>query len=190
MSLQGIVFYTGRALRFALIVELVWLLGYGVTHGGRRGLRDGLQGGRFLWSSLLVFYLAALVQITVIRGGIGVGAFWAASHDGSAVQLVPMWHTLRQARAGWWAVVYPVCGNILWFLPLGMLLPRLWPRRFASGWAVLAAAALLSVSIEVLQWLFGSGVSDVDDVLFNAAGGWLGWRWGRQFSTIKSFFGW
>lgn len=95
----------------------------------------------------------------------------------------------RLGRAGG-PVVYPVCGNVLWFLPLGMLLPRLWPRRFASGWAVLAAAALLSVSIEMLQWLFGSGVSDVDDVLFNAAGGWLGWRWGRQFSTIKSFFGW
>lgn len=103
MSLPGHCFYTERALRFALIVEPVWLLGYGVTHGGRRGLRDGLQGGRFLWSSLLVFYLAALVQITVIRGGIDIGAFWAASHDSSAVQLVPLWYTLQQARAGWWA---------------------------------------------------------------------------------------
>ena len=190
MSLQGILLYAARALRFAIIVELVWLFYYGIRSGGGRGLQGTLQRKQFFWSSLLVFYLAALLQITVIRGGVGLASVLGAPHDGSTVQLVPLWYTLQQAKGGWWAIVYPICGNVLWFLPLGLLLPKLWPQRFACGRAVLGVALLLSVSIEVLQWLFGNGISDVDDVIFNVAGAWLGWRLGQQFHTIKSFFRW
>ena len=74
MSLQGILLYTARALRFAIIVELVWLFYYGILSGGWRGLQNGLQRKQFFWSSLLVFYLAALLQITVIRGGVGLAS--------------------------------------------------------------------------------------------------------------------
>lgn len=188
MSLQGILLYTARALQFALMVELVWLFYYGIRSGGWRGLQNTLQRKRFLWSSLLVFYLAALLQITVIRGGVGLASLLTAPHDGSTVQLVPLWYTLQQAKAGWWAIVYPICGNLAWFLPLGLLLPRLWPQRFGRVTAVVGAALLLSASVEVLQWLFGSGISDVDDVLFNVAGAWLGYAVGQRLGAIKSFF--
>lgn len=179
MSIQGILYYTARALRFAALAELVWLACCLLCSGafGKRSRKELLLQG------LLIFYLAALVQITVIRGGIGIASFLAAPHDGSTVQPVPLYYTLQQARTGWWAVVYPVCGNLLWFLPLGLLLPQLWPKRL-GGAAVGAAALLLSGSIEVLQWLFGSGVSDVDDVLFNVTGAWLGWR---LWTSAKNF---
>lgn len=189
MSIQGILYYTARALRFAVLAELVWLAYWLLRLGGLRGLVRGTQRKMLLQQGLLVFYLAALVQITVIRGGIGVASFLAAPHDGSTVQLVPLYYTLQQAKAGWWAIVYPVCGNLLWFLPLGLLLPPIWPERFGGGAAVGAAALLLSGSIEVLQWLFGSGVSDVDDILLNVAGAWLGWLCWRSWTGRKNFLG-
>lgn len=175
MDLQGIVVYSVRALRFALAVELVWLL---LLYWRRRN-----QNGEQLTQQrqydgkrcILVFYLAALLQITVIRGGLHVQTILAMPHNSSTVQLVPLFYTIQQAKAGWWAVVYPVCGNLLWFLPLGYLLPQLSARRWQKWQHSLWCGLLLSCTIEVLQWLLGSGISDIDDVLFNGLGALLGY---------------
>ena len=40
---------------------------------------------------------------------------------------------------------------------------------------LLLTAALLSASLEMLQWTTGLGVADVDDVLCNTLGAFLGW---------------
>ncbi|MBQ7063931.1 MAG: VanZ family protein [Firmicutes bacterium] len=63
-------------------------------------------------------------------------------------------------------------GNLLIFVPLGMLLPHL---REGSGWrSVLVFSFLLSISIEALQYFSRLGEADVDDVLLNVAGAMLG----------------
>lgn len=174
MSFDGIILYSMRACRFAIFIECLW---FGFSFWRCRHWSGEQKQERrtvFIWRCLLVFYLAALIQITIIRGGIGVSSFLAAPHDSSTIQLVPLIYTMQQTAAGWWAVIYPVCGNIIWFLPLGFLLPQANLCLGQRWYSILCCGFLLSFSIELLQWIFGSGVSDIDDIIFNSIGVLIG----------------
>ena len=72
-------------------------------------------------------------------------------------------------------------GNVLLFLPLGILLGR---EKFWQGrpFRMLLTGALLSTFLEILQWTTGLGVADVDDVLCNTLGAFLGWLPGQKKS--------
>jgi len=65
-------------------------------------------------------------------------------------------------------------GNIIGFIPLGILLPFLFPvlRRFV--WLT-GTVFLLSLLFETTQLIAGIGVFDVDDLILNTAGGILGY---------------
>lgn len=67
--------------------------------------------------------------------------------------------------------------NVLLFLPLGVLLPLLY-AEFENAKKTLLAACILSFSIECIQMfglgMFGLGITDVNDLLTNAAGAMLG----------------
>ena len=41
-------------------------------------------------------------------------------------------------------------------------------------WTVLGAIASTSIAIEVLQYVFKRGASDIDDLILNTAGGLIG----------------
>ena len=84
-----------------------------------------------------------------------------------------------------------VVGNVMLFTPLGVLLPAI-SSRFRSSAALIAAALVISAGIEAVQWTernIGVGRTvDVDDVLWNAVGAYLGslmiarLRYGRWWS--------
>ncbi|MEI9912959.1 MAG: VanZ family protein [Bacteroidota bacterium] len=65
-------------------------------------------------------------------------------------------------------------GNIIGFVPLGVLLPLLFPffRRFIRLTVVIF---LLSLLFEATQLLAGIGVFDVDDLILNTTGGIIGY---------------
>lgn len=85
-------------------------------------------------------------------------------------------------------------GNIVGFIPIGILLPlllRFW-RRF--GWHTLTVF-LLSLSFEMTQLYTGIGVFDVDDLILNTAGGIIGYllylatRWAVRSSQRPEYDG-
>lgn len=156
MSLSGIALYCLRAGCFAAVVCGLYAAGCRLT--GKR-----IQGRRLL----AVAYLTALVQITVLRGGVD----WQRVFSGgrNLPQLVPLRTTIRELQAGAWPLTYHVVGNMVWFVPLGMLL-----RRRNLPKALLAGAAC-STGIEVLQYLLMTGVTDVDDLIINILGTAAGW---------------
>jgi len=156
MGFQGIALFTWRALVFAAAVSGgCWLV--------LRLRKKPVNAGRLL----AAFYVAALLEITVLRGGADWGGLLYAARD--PVRWTPLATTLAELQSGAWPFVYHVVGNLLWFMPLGLMLRR------KRAWRALAAGALLSLSIESLQWLLATGVPDVDDVLLNASGALLGW---------------
>lgn len=71
-----------------------------------------------------------------------------------------------------WAAPAEAVLNILLFLPWGFLLPLLY-RRFRDGRRAVLAGLALSLFIELMQ-LF-SGHTDVDDVILNTCGAWIGY---------------
>lgn len=92
------------------------------------------------------------------------------------IELMPL-HTLRFYR---FVHFYPgarddllfyVIGNIALFVPLGFFLYLAVRRRFAL---VVLGCGLTSVGVEILQLPIWSRSTDVDDVLTNSAGGFLG----------------
>lgn len=79
-------------------------------------------------------------------------------------------------------------GNILMFVPFGMLLPFVvaaFSKKVLAIWQVILASALLSLFIEVNQYLFTFRVANVDDVILNSLGGLIG---AVVFSIFKSRF--
>ena len=64
-------------------------------------------------------------------------------------------------------------GNLLGFVPLGILLPLLF-RRLRSFPAVIASVFIVSLAYEVIQLCTGLGVFDVDDLILNTTGGMIG----------------
>ena len=169
MSLSVILIYCLRAVSFAAVVcglyALVCLL---------RGRK--LRPGRLV----ALAYLAALLQITVIRGGVNWGQVMTATRD--APRMVPLQTTLEELRAGAWPLIYHVVGNLAWFVPLGALL------RKRNALMALLAGAGTSACIELMQYLLMTGVTDVDDVLLNALGALLGWSLARLMLAIFPCF--
>ena len=156
MALEGILLYCMRAGSFALAVCATYVLAC-LLRRRRPGLRR----------LVTIAYIAALVQITVLRGGVD----WTRVAEGgrSMPQLIPFRTTLRLLQeSSTWNFVYNTLGNLLWFVPLGVLIGGGRP-----GKALLLGAGL-SASIELSQFLLMTGLTDVDDVIINALGSLLG----------------
>lgn len=80
-----------------------------------------------------------------------------------------------------------IVGNVLMFIPMGIFLSMI-KQRYDKTVLILIAS---SVCIEVIQYVFSIGVSDIDDVILNAVGGLIGIacyniskKWGDKSDTI------
>ena len=65
-------------------------------------------------------------------------------------------------------------GNIIGFVPLGILLPALF-LSLRSVWRVALISFCISLIFETTQLLTGLGSFDVDDIILNTAGGIAGY---------------
>ncbi|MCM1064765.1 MAG: VanZ family protein [Eubacterium sp.] len=118
---------------------------------------------------LFLSYLAVLLRITVFRSGFGTHGF---CRDGVVnpdlfAEYIPLIRT-----HDWDRFLYLFAGNIVWFMPLGVYVRY---RRAERG--VLRAAVFgfaLSLLIEAMQYVFGTGISELDDLILNTAGAALG----------------
>jgi hypothetical protein len=77
-------------------------------------------------------------------------------------------------------------GNTILFMPLGFLAALGWPAM-RSYKRVLLAGAAVSAGIELSQFLFGLGsLGTIDDVIFNSAGGAVGYAVYLIWGDIRS----
>jgi glycopeptide antibiotics resistance protein len=132
--------------------------------------------------ALFAGYVAALSYVVIfastLHGYRGSGGIW------SMVNVVPLRTILELARPEHVTqATRQLGGNVVLFVPFGVLLPIIW-ARFHSLKQLLLAAALASLGIELLQLALGlagllSRSIDVDDVVLNTLGaavGWAVWR--------------
>ena len=71
------------------------------------------------------------------------------------------------------AAVINLGGNVLMFIPLGFLLPRVFPK-LSSLFRVLAATAAIITAVELLQLFTLVGSCDIDDLILNVLGSAIG----------------
>ncbi len=70
--------------------------------------------------------------------------------------------------------VVNLVGNVVMFVPLGFLVPCIWPKFRSFGWHFLTMT-LVILAIELTQLFTLLGTCDVDDLLLNLVGTGLGY---------------
>ena len=137
---------------------------------------------------LAVLWLAALLRLTVFRDGCFSHGLFSGRIEWDAFA-----YYAKLARIGYWRYfTYLFVGNLVWFVPVGVLawLEAARPvRKLADKqclsllWAALFGF-LLSLGIETMQFILGSGVSELDDLILNTLGAVLGWGFAWIFHKM------
>lgn len=121
--------------------------------------------------ALLVIYLGLVFYVT------GPGTLWDGIAHGfrlrpAKINLIPFIRDIAPYRH--WARNLALCGlNVVLFVPLGLLVPAVWPAwdRWPRVAGLGAGFSLLIEACQLLNYRF----CDVDDVICNALGAALGW---------------
>lgn len=111
--------------------------------------------------------VAVVLVFTVGKAFFDMPGFWEAeAQQLRQLRLEPL-ATFRNSRA-WWGPWLNFFGNLALFVPVGAVAYR------GSIARATLAGTLFSLAIETAQYVLAAGFSDVDDVLFNTVGAFLG----------------
>lgn len=120
--------------------------------------------------NIFVFYILLLVHLTVFRGGTSLSAISLHIQPLSVINWVPLVETIKLTNGiSMFSYYYNMYGNILWFVPMGFGSAYLLKENH-SFMRTLSIGFLVSLSIEVLQYLLDTGIPDIDDLIFNTLG--------------------
>ncbi|WP_301195480.1 VanZ family protein, partial [Corynebacterium stationis] len=113
----------------------------------------------------LAGYCAIIISLTMLKAFFVIGLLWVPENQRvrglSLVPLNDLWES-----ASLFTQVFGYGGNFALFVPFGMLVYLLCSR---IGLTTLFGAGF-SLLIEVSQFIFQLGFSDIDDFLFNTLG--------------------
>lgn len=125
---------------------------------------------RIALHGLFWVYIGVLLKITVFRSGFQPGNLCQNGTINRTLfeSYVPLLENRDFKR-----IVYLFVGNIIWFVPLGFYLGRFGRRKW-EVWQIWLSGLLLPFLIEFLQYVFGTGVSELDDLILNSLGAWIG----------------
>lgn len=145
----------------AAVVFVLWRIFVWRKRGGDP-LREAAVAALFIW-------IMVIVQLTFFPLII-IFYDWA-----SGVNLVPFASISQFLNDGFPAIGFRnIVGNIILFVPLGILLPLLSTRLRSFG-SLLWRGMLISAGIEVLQLATRARALDIDDVILNTLGMAIGW---------------
>ena len=169
MNFADIFSRTASALLFAACIGGAWMM----LRLARLGLRMDMRAE--VKQLAMVVYIAALMEIVALRLGL--------PRNTQAVNFTLLESTVGALHLGFGTFVYHVVGNMIWFVPLGWLGRKLWPKLTVLQLTLIGA--VVSVGLEATQWLLHSGIADVDDVLLNALGAMVGAALARPKKTSE-----
>lgn len=110
-----------------------------------------------------IVYICIVLRITVFRSGFGSNGLFSGSINSTLfLSYIPL-----IKGHFWWRIIYLFIGNIIWFVPNGIFMR--WLCRF-KWQRILVTGFLFSLAIEVMQYIFGTGISEVDDLILNTFG--------------------
>lgn len=119
--------------------------------------------------TFIIYLVEVLVFTFVIRESLVFRTF-----DNRGTVLVPFREYVEllhgHNRAFW---TKQIILNILLFIPLGVLLPVI-SDWFKKLWKVVLIGFLFSCFIEAMQYITGRGLTEIDDVINNTLGAFLG----------------
>ena len=123
---------------------------------------------------LFLVYIVVLVNITVIRH---------FQFGERSVNLTLFTEYLPVLHNSLYRFAYLFLGNIIWFMPLGFYL--VFCRKQKVSHAVLCGF-LFSLFIEIMQYVLGTGIAELDDLILNTFGSFLGAAAGYGLQTLRA----
>ena len=127
----------------------------------------------------LFVYGGVMIALTMLKVFFAIGHLWRPENQRTrSLELVPLAEAFR--GSSWFAPFFDGIGNIAFFVPLGMLLYIIVGSGLNPLRRVTLVGAAVSLCIEILQYVFALGHSDVTDILFNTFGAFLG-AWFARF---------
>lgn len=162
LALDKTIFYF---LLFA-VIRLIWLLFV--------SKRRSIPSEASVW--LLAFYVIFILAFTTFRDSYFPWQlnlhFGRPKSEVNFIFLKETWKMLyAQSEVDF---IYNCFGNVLCFIPLGILMPIVFSKK-QTFLRVILAGLIFSVLIETLQFFLETGVSDIDDVFFNTCGMVIGY---------------
>ncbi|WP_099974546.1 VanZ family protein [Lactobacillus terrae] len=158
-----------------IVLRVIWIR--------RKNLHVKLA--REFWLTFFLFYILLLYFLTVFRDGYFPWQFHFEWHRSlSYINTEPLIETFKLSHGiSKVDFYYNLFGNILWFIPIGIFLPYLWSKNM-KFYHIVIYGALISLSIETLQFFLATGVSDIDDVITNTIGAIVGYILYRAVHSI------
>ena len=106
--------------------------------------------------------------------------------DNFGWHLMPMW-SYWSAYHGKLDLLYDNLLNVLLFIPIGLFLwPLLSNNRIRK---LISYSIVLSMTVEITQYIFNKGVAETDDIIHNTLGCLLGYLLMSILSQFVSFIG-
>ncbi|MBH5316376.1 VanZ family protein [Paenibacillus sp. GSMTC-2017] len=136
---------------------------------------------------LLGLYLIMLVKIILLKfHSLDLGFLWGRllaglqqpgllSRQLDTGNIIPFREISRSLHSINGHSIVNLLGNVVIFIPLGILLGLLFDHERMAGVRIWVCSLFLSLSLEIAQLLFMIGQFDVDDLLLNSLGGLLGY---------------
>ena len=156
-----------------LCVMLPALLLYGILHRIYRAKEITEPRNRFFMILVLSVYVAGVFYFT------GSGTVYDIRQYGLSAMALEL-NLIPFSAGPIDSVGYML--NVVLFMPLGFVLPLLWPKedRF---WKILFAGVAFSLLIEMSQ-LLNLRSTDIDDLLLNTLGAVIGFALYRAYAAI------
>ncbi|MCR5666266.1 MAG: VanZ family protein [Eubacterium sp.] len=139
----------------------------------RRRKKRGLQ--KVICVLLLLVYLALLCYFLFFAESFGRDFASAEYHYNLTLFKEIMLYWNNREQLGFWAVFINLAGNVGAFVPFGILIPTLFPKKNGYFYKVLCEGFLFSLMVESIQLVTKVGSFDVDDILLNTIGVIIGY---------------
>lgn len=124
---------------------------------------------KMITTILFLLYITVVLRITVFRSSFTLQNL---CQNGRLILTLFEGYIDLIRRGDWFAFTYLFVGNIVWFVPFGMYLQYMGISKKLVRTAFYGF--LFSLLIETLQYVFGTGFSELDDLVLNTLGAWLG----------------
>lgn len=136
----------------------------------KRKILDCLLYGVF------AFYFILLISITIFKYVTPWDLFEQGREINRSINFVPF-ETIRgyvtgKSLVSQTVVWYNVLGNICLFMPLGIYLQLFRVKK--NSFNSIVIVFIVSLMIELIQFVFGIGATDIDDIILNCLGGVIG----------------
>lgn len=168
-------FHYGLGCAIGLILFCGYIL---LLRKSKRDQGKSISWKEILWGLLLSIYLVIILGGTILNREID------KEFD---IKLIPFWSYYEVFAKHKKELVLQMVGNILVFIPLGILLPQGWDRIRNIHWVMLSAVCV-SLSLELGQLIFRLGLFEFDDVFHNTLGtvfGYVMWRLATRKSLLR-----